>query len=146
MTEAQSVDLAHELGLWRQTAAQNGELATKYRAEISELLLMVARLNEGSNVAGTVGKQLITERITQPSPGEIRAARERARLNQTQAAGLVSPATAAGYKTWSGYEQPVGTRNHRAIPLAAWELFLLLTNQHPAMHLNMGASTGESGE
>jgi hypothetical protein len=63
--------------------------------------------------------QIITERITQPSPDEIRAARERARLNQTQAAGLVSPATAAGYKTWSGYEQPVGTRNHRAIPLAA---------------------------
>lgn len=90
--------------------------------------------------------QLITERIAQPSPDEIRAARERARLNQTQAAGLVSPATAAGYKTWSGYEQPVGTRNHRAIPLAAWELFLLLTKQHPSMHINMGASTGESGE
>ena len=90
--------------------------------------------------------QLITERITQPSPEEIREARERVSLTQTQAAGLVSPATAAGYKTWSGYEQPVGTRNHRAIPLAAWELFLLLTKQHPSMHLNRGASTGESGE
>ena len=83
--------------------------------------------------------QLITERIAQPSPDEIRTARERAGLNQTQAAGLVSPATAAGYKTWSGYEQPVGTRNHRAIPLAAWELFLLLTKQHPSMHLKKGA-------
>lgn len=79
--------------------------------------------------------QLITERITQPSPEEVREARERAGLTQTQAAGLVSPATAAGYKTWSGYEQPVGTRNHRAISLAAWELFLLLTHQHPTMHL-----------
>lgn len=103
---------------------------------------MIARLNEGGNVVEGVGKQLITERIIQPTPDEIRAARERAKLNQTQAAGLVSPATAAGYKTWSGYEQPVGTRNHRAIPLAAWELFLLLTNQHPSMHLNMRVSTG----
>lgn len=89
--------------------------------------------------------QLITERVAQPTPDEIRAARERARLNQTQAAGLVSPATAAGYKTWSGYEQPVGTRNHRAIPLAAWELFLLLTNQHPSMYLNKGAARVPGG-
>lgn len=146
MTEQQETDLAQELDQWRQTAVQNGELATKYRAEISELLLMIARLNEGGNVVEGVDKQLITERIIQPTPDEIRAARERAKLNQTQAAGLVSPATAAGYKTWSGYEQPVGTRNHRAIPLAAWELFLLLTNQHPSMHLKSGASTGESGE
>lgn len=143
MTEQQESDLAQELEQWRQTAVQNGELATKYRAEISELLLVIARLNEGGNVVEGVGKQIITERIIQPTPDEIRAARERAKLNQTQAAGLVSPATAAGYKTWSGYEQPVGTRNHRAIPLAAWELFLLLTNQHPSMHLNMRVSTGE---
>lgn len=88
----------------------------------------------------------ITERIDQPSPEQVRGARERAGLTQTQAAGLVSPALAAGYKTWSGYEQPVGTRNHRSIPLAAWELFLLLTNQHASMHLKAGASTGKSGE
>ncbi len=105
---------------------------------------MIEGTIEPDNVA--TEQQLITERITQPSPDEIRAARERARLNQTQAAGLVSPATAAGYKTWSGYEQPAGTRNHRAIPLAAWELFLLLTNQHPTKHLKNGASTGESGD
>lgn len=90
--------------------------------------------------------QTIAERIAQPSPEQIRAARERAGLTQTQAAGLVSPASAAGYKTWSGYEQPVETRNHRAIPLAAWELFLLLTNQHPSMHLESGAPAKKSGD
>jgi len=90
--------------------------------------------------------QLITKRIAQPSPDEIRAARKRVKLNQTQAAGLVSPASAAGYKTWAGYEQPAGTRNHRTIPLAVWELFLLLTNQHPSMRLSRDPSTGKSGE
>ncbi len=88
----------------------------------------------------------ITERIDQPAPEQVREARERAGLTQTQAAWLVSPASAAGYKTWSSYEQPPGTRNHRSIPLAAWELFLLLTKQHSSMHLEAGASSGESKE
>lgn len=73
----------------------------------------------------------ISNRVTQPSPDEVRIARELAGLTQTEAAGLVSAANRAAYKTWSGYEQPLGNRNHRSIPLAAWELFLLLTNQHP---------------
>lgn len=77
----------------------------------------------------------IVERISQPSPEEVREARERVGLTQTQAAWLVSSAVTAGYKTWAGYEQPVGARNHRAIPLAVWELFLLLTGQHPTMRV-----------
>jgi DNA-binding XRE family transcriptional regulator len=73
----------------------------------------------------------IASRIAQPTPAEIRLARARAGLSQTEAAALVSTADKAAYKTWAGYEQPVGNRNHRAIPLAAWGLFLLLTGQHP---------------
>jgi len=82
----------------------------------------------------------ITERINQPTPNAVRQAREKAGLTQSQAAELVSPAVTAPYKTWAGYETPAsepGRRsNHRAIPLATWELFLLLTDQHPSMRLN----------
>ncbi len=82
----------------------------------------------------------ITERIAQPTPDEVRSTREKAGLTQTQAAQLVSTAKTAGYKTWAGYETPAGhpgqRSNHRAIPLAVWELFLLLTNQHPTFSLN----------
>jgi hypothetical protein len=144
MKTEREVELAQELEQWRQTAVQNGELATKYRTEILELRQMLAQASEEIALHEDVCRENITERICQPSPDQIREARERAKLTQTQAAGLVS--SAAGYKTWSGYEQPVGTRNHRAISLATWELFLLLTNQHPTMRLKRGASTGESGE
>lgn len=79
----------------------------------------------------------ITERITQPTPGQVRAARLAAGLTQVQAAILVSPASKKPYRTWQGYESPIGSKDHRAIPLATWELFLLLTNQHPALKLKL---------
>lgn len=78
----------------------------------------------------------IVERVTQPSPAQVRQARERAGLTQTEAAGLISTANKAAYKTWAGYEQEEG-RNRRAIPLATWELFLLLTEQHPSLRLSL---------
>lgn len=34
-----------------------------------------------------------------------------------------APTMAAGYKTRSGYEQPVGARKHSAISFAAWKWF-----------------------
>jgi hypothetical protein len=44
---------------------------------------------------------------------------------EIQAAGLESPAGhSSGLQNMVGFEQSVGTRNHRAIPLATWELFL----------------------
>ena len=61
--------------------------------------------------------------------------REAAGLTQTQAAALVSPAKVASYKTWSAYELEEGNPNRRVIPLAVWELFLLLTDQHPTMQV-----------
>ncbi len=77
----------------------------------------------------------IIERITQPTPEEVRQARENASLTQSQAAEMVSPAKLAAYKTWAGYETARGQKNHRAIPLSTWELFLLLINQHPSFKL-----------
>ena len=73
----------------------------------------------------------ITNRITQPSPQEVQGARIHAGLTQEQAALLISTAQVKPYKTWQPYEVPAGQSGCRAIPLAAWELFLLMTNQHP---------------
>lgn len=78
----------------------------------------------------------IVERVTQPTPQEIRSARKVAKLTQAQAAALVSPAQGkSSYRAWQVYEVEVGLSDHRAIPLATWELFLLLTKQHPTMNL-----------
>ena len=77
----------------------------------------------------------ISERISQPSPQDIHAARMRAGLTQTQAAQLISPAQAKPYRSWQPYEVPEGQKGGRSIPLATWELFLLLTDQHPHFSL-----------
>lgn len=77
----------------------------------------------------------ITERVTQPSPQDVRLARLSANLSQAQAAHLVSAAQGQPYRTWQGYEVAQGKPGHRAIPLATWELFLLLTDQHSSYRL-----------
>lgn len=77
----------------------------------------------------------IRDRIKQPTPADVRAARERIGLSQAEAAALISPAEKAGYKTWAGYETD-GGGNARVIPLPVWELFLLLTGQHPVLRLS----------
>jgi hypothetical protein len=66
-----------------------------------------------------------------PSPEEIRAARKHAGLTQTAAGQLVTNAGAKAYRTWQRYEAPLGHPEHRPIPIGLWELFLLLTDQHP---------------
>lgn len=77
----------------------------------------------------------IASRIVQPSPEDIKLARLHAGLTQTQAAQLVSTAQRQPYRTWQGYEVEEGKSGHRAIPLVTWELFLLLTDQHPTHRL-----------
>lgn len=77
----------------------------------------------------------IIERVGNPTPEQVRTAREQAGLTQTAAALLVSPARAQPYRTWQSYEVPSGQSGARSIPLATWELFLLLTNQHPGLRL-----------
>lgn len=77
----------------------------------------------------------ICERLAPPTPAEVRRARKLANLSQADAARLVSTAQGQPYRTWQGYEVEAGQRGHRAIPLATWELFLLLTDQHPQHQL-----------
>jgi hypothetical protein len=79
-----------------------------------------------------VAAATILERIAQPTPEEVRAARKKAGLTQAEAAQLVSPAQGTPYRSWQSYEVATGKPGARVIPLAAWELFLLLTNQHPS--------------
>ena len=90
----------------------------------------------------------IVARIAQPSPEEVRQARTQARLKQAEAAQLVSSAQGQPYRTWQGYEVAIGKKGHRAIPLATWELFLLLTEQHPTHRMvsREASPTAESGE
>jgi len=61
--------------------------------------------------------------IKQPAPSEIKSARLAAGLTQTEAATLVH----AGLKTWQNWESESGEA--RAMPLAAWELFLIKTTE-----------------
>lgn len=77
----------------------------------------------------------IAHRVKAPSPESIKAAREAAGLNQAEAAILVGSATKRPERTWQGYEAPISSKGHRNIPLASWELFLLLTDQHPKLKL-----------
>ena len=58
-----------------------------------------------------------------PTPAEVRAAREAAGLTQTQAAALVR-ATA---RNWQQWEQTEGSNARRMHP-GLWELFRLKTN------------------
>lgn len=75
----------------------------------------------------------IAERVTLPSPDEVRAARENAGLSQDAAGKLVSTSNQPR-RTWDKWESSNQT-NAREIPLPTWELFLLLTGQHPYMAL-----------
>lgn len=74
----------------------------------------------------------IADRISQPTPAEVKAARKAAQLSQAEATLVVADVRGPREeRTWQNYECEVGKKNHRAIPLAAWELFLLMTGQHP---------------
>jgi DNA-binding transcriptional regulator YiaG len=64
--------------------------------------------------------------MKKPTPREILEAREFAQLTQTQAAELVH---ARNYNTWANWEADRKDPRHRAMPLAAWELFLIKTQQ-----------------
>lgn len=105
-------------------------------------MLQRRRLEEHQRVlaSGGVGVgvnrcPIISERLPQPTPKDIRRARNQAGLTQTQAAQLVSTAQTQPYRTWQSYEVEAGKPGHRAVPMAAWELFLLLTEQHPTHRL-----------
>lgn len=61
-----------------------------------------------------------------PTTEQVRAAREAAGLTQTQAGELIFGAR----RTWADWEG-----GQRKMPLTAWHLFLLLTDQHPTQRI-----------
>lgn len=82
----------------------------------------------------------ISQRIDPPAPAEVRAARLAAGLTQAAAALLVADvAVERAERTWQNYEAEPGKSHHRTIPLATWELFLILTGQHPVLSLAKSA-------
>ncbi len=60
-----------------------------------------------------------------PKPAEVRAARERAGLTQTQAAEKIS----GTLRAWQNYEADEGTPDHRRMHPGLFELFLIKTGQ-----------------
>lgn len=78
----------------------------------------------------------ILNRVARPTPKEIRAARKTAGLTQAEATALVSEAQGtSAYRVWQAWETPADKGNHRPMPLLVWEMFLLLTEQHPSLKL-----------
>jgi len=60
-----------------------------------------------------------------PSTKQIRSARNKAGMTQTNAALVVYTTL----RTWQNWETTVGKGNHRSMPLAIFHLFLLKTGQ-----------------
>jgi DNA-binding transcriptional regulator YiaG len=69
----------------------------------------------------------MSDEILNPTPEVIKAARTAVGLTQSQAAELVH---LGDVMRWSEYERGV-----HAPDWARWQLFLLLTNQHPKARL-----------
>lgn len=61
--------------------------------------------------------------FSNPTPEEVRAAREAAGLTQTQAAEVVR----GTLRAWQGWEAPAGQADARRMHPGLWELFLLKT-------------------
>ncbi len=60
----------------------------------------------------------------EPTPEEIRTARQAANLTQTQAAELLHTSC----RTWQQWEAPEASSTHRSMHRAFWELFVLKTH------------------
>ena len=65
--------------------------------------------------------------ITQPTPEEIRELVQEEGLSRSEAAALVH----VSRRAWEKWVTKEGNQDHRAIPLAAWELLLIKTGRHP---------------
>ena len=56
-----------------------------------------------------------------PTPDEIRALLKKHNITREKAAGLVH----VSLRAMHNWLAPIGTANHRAMPLAVWELLLI---------------------
>lgn len=85
---------------------------------------------------GLAEKPLTPDWVKEPSPIDIRAARQAAKLSQSAAGRLCHRAL----RTWQDAEAGL-----RRLDPAAWELFLLRTGQHPTHRLVAGRADGAPG-
>ncbi|KVA69025.1 hypothetical protein WI61_14920 [Burkholderia cepacia] len=69
--------------------------------------------------------------VTQPTPEQIRQIIQKHGVTRSEAAEMVHVSVNAWHK-WSASE---GSGDHRAMPLAAWELLLLKLGEHPSKQL-----------
>lgn len=67
--------------------------------------------NRGSNRANKAGAN--------PTPAQVKRAREAAGLTLEQAGALVY----SGWRSWQNWEADVGSAEHRRMHAATWELF-----------------------
>jgi hypothetical protein len=70
-------------------------------------------------------------KITQPTSEQLRQLILKHGVTRSEAAALVHVSINAWHK-WSASE---GSGDHRAMPLAAWELLLLKLGEHPTKKL-----------
>lgn len=69
---------------------------------------------------------------TYPTTAEVRAARQAAGHTQAQAAAAVG---LSGPIRWAEYERDQDSPTSRRIDPARWQLYLLLTDQHPEFRM-----------
>lgn len=119
-------DVAEKLGVSRQAVYNWDEAAGG---------VMQKKKKASSQPSKGVIATKIGDRIPVPSPEEIRALRVACGITMKRAAQMTL--SSGRYTTWFEYELPVGHKNHHDIPLATWELFLLLTGQHPNMKVTL---------
>ncbi len=67
-----------------------------------------------------------------PTPRQVLAARQAAGHTQAQAAALVG---LSGGIRWAEYERDQDTASSRRIDPTRWQLYLLMTDQHPEYRL-----------
>jgi hypothetical protein len=75
----------------------------------------------------------IAPRLRQPSPQEIQDTLLRLGLTPDEAGRLITHRPKPG-QIWRRYEPG---RHPMAMPLASWELFLLVTGQHPTHQMSL---------
>ena len=76
-----------------------------------------------------------------PTPAQVRAARDAAGHTQEQAAALVG---LSGGIRWAEYERDRDSPTARRIDPARWQLYLLMTDQHPDWRLSRRRPTRRS--
>lgn len=118
-------EVARKLGISRQ-------MVSVWNREAGDIAIKRGRMKSGPVRKGVIVTP-IADRVSRPDPETIRNCRISVGLTQEQAALMIKET--GHYQVWCGYEAPTKSQRHHKISLAEWELFLLLTNNHPTFKL-----------